>query len=139
MSEHAKYVIGIDLGTTNSAITYKPLDSQDPIKLLEIPQFKAPGQTEHKSLMPSFLYIPAETEVLKEDICLPWQVDSTIIVGDYAKFKAQSTPNRIISSVKSWLCQPNVDKRKALLPKMAPEGLGASGLIIDFVYPYTKS
>ena len=49
----------------------------------------------------------------------PWQTDTNIIVGEFAKSKAQSTPNRSITSVKSWLCQPTIDKRKGLLPYQA--------------------
>ncbi|WP_116964582.1 Hsp70 family protein [Fastidiosibacter lacustris] len=123
MSHHAKYLIGIDLGTTNSAITYKRLKSEDSICSLAIPQFFAKNQYESKILMPSFLYIPSELELTLSDINLPWQSETTVIVGEHAKLKAQTTPNRVISSVKSWLCQSSIDKRKALLPYQAAEGV----------------
>ncbi|WP_119343511.1 Hsp70 family protein [Facilibium subflavum] len=123
MSDRAKYIIGIDLGTTNCAVTYKTIEEGTTVNKLEIPQFNAPGQYEAQTLMPSFLYIPSDAELTLEDIALPWQSESTILVGNYAKAKAQTTPNRTISSVKSWLCQPNIDKRKGLLPYHAAEGL----------------
>ena len=123
MSDRAKYIIGIDLGTTNCAVTYKTIEAESEIQALDIPQYNAQGQYENQALMPSFLYIPNQAEITLADINLPWQSDSTIIVGQYAKAKAQTTPNRIISSAKSWLCQPSIDKRKALLPYQAAEGV----------------
>ncbi len=118
-----KYIIGIDMGTTNSAVTYKTIEEDDEIHTLNIPQFVEHGQYEDKVLMPSFLYIPNEAEITLDDITLPWQTDTNIIVGEFAKSKAQSTPNRSITSVKSWLCQPTIDKRKGLLPYQAAEGV----------------
>ncbi len=123
MSHHAKYLIGIDLGTTNCAVTYKKIADDTEISTLAIPQFMAKNQYESKTLMPSFLYLPNALELSLDDIALPWQSETTILVGEYAKTKAQTTPNRVISSVKSWLCQATIDKRKALLPYQAAEGV----------------
>ncbi len=123
MSHHAKYLIGIDLGTTNCAVTYKKIADDAKVNSLAIPQYITKGQYESKTLMPSFLYIPNALEIGLEDINLPWQSETTILVGEYAKVKAQTTPNRVISSVKSWLCQPTIDKRKALLPYQAADGV----------------
>ena len=42
-----QYVIGIDLGTTNSVLAYAPLDGDEPrLELLPIPQLVAAGTTE---------------------------------------------------------------------------------------------
>ncbi|WP_395947170.1 Hsp70 family protein [Caedibacter taeniospiralis] len=123
MSHHAKYLIGIDLGTTNCAVTYKKIADDAKVNSLAIPQYITKGQYESKTLMPSFLYIPNALEIGLEDINLPWQSETTILVGEFAKVKAQTTPNRVISSVKSWLCQPTIDKRKALLPYQAADGV----------------
>ena len=83
-------------------LTYKTIEAESEIQALDIPQYNAQGQYENQALMPSFLYIPNQAEITLADINLPWQSDSTIIVGQYAKAKAQTTPNRIISSAKSW-------------------------------------
>ena len=123
MSEHAKYLIGIDLGTTNCAVTYKSIGDDESIHYLEIPQYSNQSEYEAHKLMPSFLYIPNELEISLADIELPWCSENTIIVGEYAKLKAQTTPSRVVSSVKSWLCQATLDKRKALLPYKAAEGV----------------
>ena len=59
----AKYVLGIDLGTTNSVVAYAPLDAKSPeIELLEIPQLVAANTIEVRHSLPSFLYIAPEHE-----------------------------------------------------------------------------
>ena len=53
---NTKYVIGIDFGTTNSALAYVPLEGdQAPMELLAIPQLVAAGTVESRGLLPSFL------------------------------------------------------------------------------------
>jgi molecular chaperone DnaK (HSP70) len=52
----ATFVIGIDLGTTNSVLAYAPLTAeQPPVELLPIPQLVAPGVVESRRSLPSFL------------------------------------------------------------------------------------
>ena len=59
----AKYIIGIDLGTTNSALAYTALDADHPeVQLLSIPQLVAPGTVETRDLLPSFLYLVSKQE-----------------------------------------------------------------------------
>ena len=54
--------IGIDLGTTNSALAY--IDAQEAaeadfpaIQVLDVPQYVAPGRIETRRTLPSFLYL----------------------------------------------------------------------------------
>ena len=54
--------IGIDLGTTNSALAYIPeihgeLPDYPEIQVLTIPQYVAPGQMESRRTLPSFLFL----------------------------------------------------------------------------------
>ena len=43
----ARYVLGIDLGTTNSVLAYTPLDADEPaVQLLPVPQLVASGTVE---------------------------------------------------------------------------------------------
>ena len=59
----ARYVVGFDLGTTNSAVTY--IDTSETpwqIKTLAVPQVVAPGQTEVRETLPSFHYQAASGE-----------------------------------------------------------------------------
>ncbi len=60
----SKYSVGIDLGTTNSVVAYAPLDSeQAAVSVLSIEQVVAPNQIEARTGLPSFLYLPDESEV----------------------------------------------------------------------------
>ncbi len=59
----AKYVIGIDLGTTGSVLSYAALDAESPaVELLPIPQLVSPGVTEGRTTLPSYLYLASPHE-----------------------------------------------------------------------------
>ena len=62
----SRYSIGIDLGTTNSAVSYFNLDEAKARgtaqTMLAIPQVTAVGTVEEKLLLPSFLYLPNDQE-----------------------------------------------------------------------------
>ena len=46
-SPAVRYVVGIDLGTTNSVVAYVPIDGETAsIAVLAIPQLTAPGTVE---------------------------------------------------------------------------------------------
>src|SRR5437016_5338346 len=72
------YVIGIDLGTTNSALAFAELQmGDDPfapanVQLLAIPQLVNPGEARDEDLLPSFLYLPGSTDFPAGTIALPW-------------------------------------------------------------------
>ena len=69
----AKYIIGIDLGTTNSALAYASLDAEHPeVKLLPIPQLVAPSAVEARDLLPSFLFLASKQEGATGAYDLPW-------------------------------------------------------------------
>lgn len=129
-----EYIIGIDLGTTNCVVTYSSVTKNSPINLLPIPQYVGPGQYESSELMPSFLYLPSFTEISPRDISLPWENDAPAIIGKYAQARAQDTPQRVVSSVKSWFCQPNVDKHKSLLPSPAANDVNRLSLLEAYTY-----
>jgi molecular chaperone DnaK (HSP70) len=70
-----RYVVGIDLGTTNSAIAQ--FDTAQPeedarIHVESIPQLVNPNEVEERTLLPSFLYIPGELDFAKGTLALPW-------------------------------------------------------------------
>ena len=51
----AQYVLGIDLGTTNSVLAYAPLAAETPqVQLLPLPQLVAAGTVENRTTLPSF-------------------------------------------------------------------------------------
>lgn len=119
-----KYAIGIDLGTTHSALSYFALDSEKGRganqAVLPVPQLTAPGTVEARQLLPSFLYLAADAEFPKGSLALPWKDDGRQVVGELARTHGAKVPTRLVSSAKSWLCHPTVDHRAAILPWQAP-------------------
>lgn len=125
-----RYAIGIDLGTTHSALSYVDLQASDGEKtaqsVLGVPQLTAPGTVEELPLLPSFLYLPHPDEMAPGQLSLPWQADGagdvpTAVAGEMARSRGATTPIRLVSSAKSWLCHAGVDRRAAILPNDAPE------------------
>jgi len=102
--------IGIDLGTTNSALAYIPeihgeLPDYPEIQVLAIPQYIAPGQMEARRTLPSFLFLGDQT-----------------YVGAYAREQGALVPTKSVHSAKSWLSNPEVDRTAKILPWDAQEG-----------------
>ena len=102
--------IGIDLGTTNSALSYiDPREGEDldfpPIHILPIPQQVAPSRIEALKTLPSFLFL-----------------DENQPVGVYAREQGALIPTKLVHSAKSWLSNPNVDRTAKILPWDSPEG-----------------
>jgi hypothetical protein len=121
----SRYSIGIDLGTTNSAVSYFDLQRTEPRgqqqPMLAIPQVTALGTVENKALLPSFLYLPNAQEFPAGAVALPWaKKQSEFVVGEFARAHGAKVPSRLVSSAKSWLCHAGVDRQSAILPWQAP-------------------
>ena len=113
----ARYIIGIDLGTTNSALAYAALDADHPeVKLLPIPQLVATATVENRNLLQSFQYIASKTEVTSGSYDLPWATDREFAVGEMARRQSAELPERTVGAAKSWLCHSRVDRHQAILP-----------------------
>ncbi len=118
----AKYIVGIDLGTTNSVVAYAPLDAERPnVQVLPIPQIVAQGTTEGRTMLPSFLYLATEQETQSGVYDLPWRKRCEFAVGEFARRQAAEVPHRTVSGAKSWLAHSRVDRRQAVLPWNAPD------------------
>jgi hypothetical protein len=112
--------VGIDLGTTNCAVAHvsaqrgdeNPPDPQS----LEILQVVRPGEVAPADLLPSFLYLAGEHEVPPGSLDLPWVKERRYAVGTFARQQGAKVPSRLVSSAKSWLCHPGVDRRGPILP-----------------------
>ena len=119
-----QFSIGIDLGTTHCALAWVDIGASDGEKtvygVLDIPQLTAPGSVGNLPLLPSFLYLPHESELAANDLALPWTGEQDFAVGEMARTRGAQTPIRLVSSAKSWLCHPGVDRRAAILPNDAP-------------------
>ncbi len=114
------YIIGIDLGTTNSVVAYAPVDmeegAQPEITLFKTPQLVAPGSLEDRETLPSFVLLPGSHDVPAEGLSLPWDNASSLAVGAFARDRGAEIPHRLISSSKSWLCQTGVGRNNPILP-----------------------
>ena len=119
-----RYAIGIDLGTTHSALSFVDIDASDGETtaqgILPVPQLTAPGMVEAQPVLPSFLYVTHADELPANELTLPWPTDSRTVVGELARSRGATTPIRLVSSAKSWLCHPGVDRRANILPHDAP-------------------
>ena len=119
----AKYSVGIDLGTTNSVISYTPLDGdQATCGVMEIPQIVDRGTIENRKSLPSFTYLATDAEAQGGVCDLPWCPGSDYIVGEYARRQSADSPDRTVGAAKSWLCHSKVDRHSRILPWQAPEG-----------------
>ncbi len=121
----ARYSIGIDLGTTHSALSYLDLAAaqargaaQD---MLPIPQVASVGAVEERLLLPSFLYLPKEGEFPADGMSLPWEENPARVAGAFAREHGSKVPMRLVSSAKSWLCHTGADRQAAILPWQAPD------------------
>jgi hypothetical protein len=124
-----RYVIGIDLGTTNSALSYvENRPDADPfalpkVELLGIPQLVNPSEVRDENLLPSFLYIPGATDFPAGATALPWDPQPETVVGRLAQKRGVENAGRLVSSAKSWLSHGGVDRTAPILPFRAPEGV----------------
>ncbi|MDX5298067.1 MAG: Hsp70 family protein, partial [Gammaproteobacteria bacterium] len=123
MSE-SRYAIGIDLGTTHCVLAHVPLEGDaPPVDVISIPQTTRPGEVEARHQLPSFLYLPHETELAPGDLALPWAAQPPALVGTLARQLGAKTPLLLVASAKSWLCHGGVDRRADFLPLNAPDDL----------------
>jgi molecular chaperone DnaK (HSP70) len=125
MEGPSRYLIGIDLGTTNCALAY--IDTNAPgsraspsaIRVFEVVQLTGPGELRSAPLLPSFLYFPTEDEVSAGWVNLPWEGHPSMIAGIMARDQGALAPGRQVSSAKSWLCQSAIDRTSNILPRQA--------------------
>jgi len=120
-----RYAVGIDLGTTHSVLSYVDLETSEGDEVVQqvlpVPQLTSAGTIEDRPVLPSFLYLPHPDELTPADLALPWAETIPYAAGELARNLGARTPIRLVSSAKSWLCHPGVDRREGLLPGDAPE------------------
>jgi molecular chaperone DnaK (HSP70) len=135
----ARFSIGIDLGTTNSALAFAPLSGETRPEILQIPQWDSLTGLAEGPMLPSFLYLPEEAvaaQLRGRDVGAgQW------IAGRFARTKAGETPGRVVHSAKSWLCHHAADRLAPFLPwgstdlpreqKISP--VHASALILNYL------
>ncbi len=118
----ATYVLGIDLGTTNSVLAYTSLEEEQPrIELLPVAQLVAAGTVESRTALPSFVYLASRHEASGGAYDLPWESGRDFAVGELARRQAAEVPDRTVGAAKSWLCHSRVDRHQPILPWNAPD------------------
>jgi hypothetical protein len=117
----ARYVVGIDLGTTHCALAFADasVEKARPEEM-PIPQLVTATTVEDRPLLPSFLYFAHESE---GELAVPWSAKRHYAVGEYARTRGVEAPARLIASAKSWLSHGGVDRRAGLLPLGAPDDI----------------
>ena len=127
----AKYLIGIDLGTTNCSLSYREAAApRGSLHDLDIPQWQDGARIKLKTL-PSFVYVATKAELKKDKFRLPLHPASeavSCLVGAGAKSIAIETNDRVIHSAKSWLAVQSVDAREAFLPHNSDSVVGSQRL-----------
>jgi molecular chaperone DnaK (HSP70) len=136
----AKFSIGIDLGTTNCAMAYAPLDGEESrSEIFSIPQWETPSVLSESQTLPSFLYLPKENEAAqmlgKTFAGHEW------IAGRFARKQTSESPGRVAHSAKSWLCHHAVDRNAPFLPWRSDEipiekrisPIQASALLLEYL------
>jgi molecular chaperone DnaK (HSP70) len=120
-----QYILGIDLGTTNSALAYANAEDGETsgVELFEILQLTNPGEAAELDLLASSLYIPGPNEFVEGALALPWDSQPRYISGRLARTRGVENANRLVASAKSWLSHQNADPTQPLLPLTAPEGI----------------
>jgi hypothetical protein len=113
-----RFVVGIDLGTTNSALAFADTGAgTDPkAKVFAVPQVVNPGRVEPRDLLPSFLYLPGPGEQPAGALSLPWDTGRDYAVGEFARAFGAKVPTRLVASAKSWLSHPGADRKAPILP-----------------------
>ncbi len=120
-----RFLVGIDLGTTNTVVAYCEITDnlkQSKVSLFDIDQLIGPGEVVRKPLLPSFRYHPAQGQISSSDLTLPWENQpvsgdiNNVIVGEWARELGAKVEGRQVSSAKSWLSHQAVDRSSDILP-----------------------
>jgi hypothetical protein len=113
---NARFSLGIDLGTSNSAIAIADLET-DQTRIVEIAQILGPNQLGESRTLPSALYVPHCEEFPEGSFPLPWNgAGEPTIVGHFARDHGALVPDRLVTSAKSWLSNPHIDPKQQILP-----------------------
>ncbi len=119
-AENTRYIVGIDLGTTNCAVSFVDLagaaKKEKGIRVFQVPQLTGPAEVSALSVLPSFCYLPGKYDIYEDAIRLPWRNAKPGFVGRFARDYGAKIPSRLVSSAKSWLCHANADRRAKILP-----------------------
>ncbi len=112
----ARYTVGIDLGTTNSAVAAAEPARGRSVWPVPIPQLVADAEVRERDALASAIYLAGEHDVAAGSLALPWRADERFAVGGHARCLGARVAGRLVTSAKSWLCHGGVDRTAAILP-----------------------
>lgn len=123
-TQRSRFVVGIDLGTTNCAVAF--VDTQKPnyrVEIFRIDQLVDFGTTVRSDTLPSFHFELTDSEADPVDSRFRFGAEAKPkgIVGALARERTTQVPGRGIGSAKSWLCHTLVDRSSDLLPWQGDE------------------
>ncbi|HVO64653.1 MAG TPA: Hsp70 family protein [Terriglobales bacterium] len=120
----SEFIVGIDLGTTNSALAYcegAAAVEHARIEVESVPQLVNPNEVADRTLLPSFLYIPGDLDFPKGSLSLPWDAEPKFVIGELARKRGAEGPGRLVASAKSWLSYAAANRTSPILPWQTPE------------------
>src|SRR5215467_2212162 len=113
---NARFSLGIDLGTSNSAVAIADLET-DQTRIVDITQILGPNQLGGRPTLASALYVPHSEEFPEGSFPLPWNdIGDPAIVGQFARDHGALVPDRLATSAKSWLSNPHINPKQRILP-----------------------
>ncbi|MGO9000131.1 MAG: Hsp70 family protein [Polyangiaceae bacterium] len=118
----AAFLVGIDLGTTNTVVAFARAHDGGEPEIFPLPQLVTATEAASRAMLPSALYAPLEGERARD----PWG-DAPWVGGEYARRRGAEVPGRQVASAKSWLAHGAVDRRAAVLPWGSESGSGSGG------------
>ena len=98
----SRYIVGIDLGTTNCAVSFidrKAFTDDEralEIQYLPIPQLVHEGSIQSRNILPSFIYLPGQYDMPEGSLDLPWALNQSFVVGELAQKRGAEVPQRLI-------------------------------------------
>jgi hypothetical protein len=118
-----RFVVGIDLGTTNCALAWVDTTDGDAarVRIQGVPQLVNPGEVAARTLLPSFLYAPGEVDFPAGSVVLPWDDTPRFVTGELARRRGAENPQRLVASAKSWLSHGGAKRTAPILPWGAPD------------------
>ena len=125
MSRLDRYIVGIDLGTTNCAVAYVDTKGRER-PTADIQTVRGPAARRGRARRPRgrccrrSSTCPGRTNCPPGAARLPWREDADRIVGEFARIQGARVPAHLVTSAKIWLCHPGVDREADILPWGAP-------------------
>lgn len=132
----SRYIIGIDLGTSNCAMSYMDTLLPNPrTEIFQPRQWINETAIQSRDKLPSLIYIHTPSErkrsTFKRD---EFEGSCEWTAGELARSRLREQPGRVVHSAKSWLCHRAMNRKEAFLPWESNEVVG-----VDKISPVEAS